>query len=79
MWLRSPIDIESKRCRFGEFIGLTAELVDLGLPNPRRWYAERDKPPNESSDETPSGAGVVQKVKKRRDRLKGASVNRWRW
>ncbi|KAJ5213270.1 hypothetical protein N7449_000439 [Penicillium cf. viridicatum] len=59
---------------FGEFIRLT-ELVDPGLPNPRGWYAERDKPPNESSDETPSGAGVMQKVKKRSDKLKGVSVN----
>lgn len=45
MPMRDPIDIESMRCRFGEFIGVTNELVDPCLPNPRLWYAGRDKPP----------------------------------
>ncbi|KGO78203.1 hypothetical protein PITC_034180 [Penicillium italicum] len=68
-WYTEAIDIESKRCRFGEFIGLTNELVDPSLPNPRIWYAERDKS-KESSSENPSGAGVVQNPKKRRDKTK---------
>ncbi|KAJ5869538.1 hypothetical protein N7455_004479 [Penicillium solitum] len=71
MWLRDPIDIESMRCRFGEFVGLSDELVDPGLSNPRSCYAQRDKPPKTPYGETISGAGVVQKVKKRRDKLKG--------
>ncbi|CRL29337.1 unnamed protein product [Penicillium camemberti] len=65
IWLRDPIDIESMRCRFGEFIGVPNELVDPCLPNPRLWYAGRDKPPKESSGKTPSISGVVQKVKEK--------------
>ncbi|CAI7611089.1 unnamed protein product [Penicillium glandicola] len=47
IWLTTSIDLESKRSRFGEFIGLKHELVD-------------DKPKT-PSDENPSGAGAVWK------------------
>lgn len=37
IWYTSAIDIESKRCRFGEFTGLTNELVDPSLPIRGDW------------------------------------------
>ncbi|CDM29009.1 hypothetical protein DTO013E5_1203 [Penicillium roqueforti] len=70
-WQTDVIDIESKRCRFGEFIGLTDELVDPKLLNLRRLHAERDKPVQTPSGETPSGAGAVQRPMMRREKRKG--------
>ncbi|KAJ5951905.1 uncharacterized protein N7479_010318 [Penicillium vulpinum] len=64
-WLQRTIDIETKRCIFGVFIGLTGELVDPSLPNPRRYHASLDKPaqkpkpPPKPSGIAPSNAGIV--------------------
>lgn len=83
-WYTDAIDIESKRCRFGEFIGLTDELVDPSLPNPRRWHAERDVPPKKPSDETPPVQVLCKDqrldVINERTFSRGlVSVNKWRW
>ena len=69
-WQTDDIDIEIKRCRFGDFIGLTGELVDPRVLNLRRLHAVRDRPVQSPSNETPSGAGVVQRPKVRHEKRK---------
>jgi hypothetical protein len=82
-WLRSNgqplylVDVETKRCLFGTFIGLTNELVD---PNIHPLFYRRPvhqnpamnpENPNPASAEAPSGAEAVQRPEERREKRKG--------
>ncbi|OQE32660.1 hypothetical protein PENFLA_c001G01075 [Penicillium flavigenum] len=80
-WLRSNrqqwylVDVETKRCLFGTFIGLTNELVDPSI-HPLRYRLVHHNPamnpenPNPASVEDPSGAEAVQRPEKRREKRK---------
>ncbi|KAJ6184873.1 hypothetical protein N7519_006174 [Penicillium mononematosum] len=81
-WLRSNrpqwylVDVETKRCLFGTFIGLTNELVDPNI-HPLSYRLVHHNPamnpenPNPASVEAPSGAEAVQRPEKRREKRKG--------
>ncbi|CAG8897644.1 unnamed protein product [Penicillium egyptiacum] len=58
------VGVEHKRCAFGTFIGLTNDFVDPKITPLRYKPVLKPEAPN-PSDETPSGAGAVQRPKNR--------------